>query len=1401
MKKKFLFTFKVILLLFFCQSFDAKETSNFYFDQGIEVNTSDISSGFNRSVYHVYSHGKSGELLINGEWKNAQQIASFLRPKLSKDIKYLNIYGCEFGKGSKGTEAVAYLESELKIQVSASTNITGKDGDWLLEVGKSSDIMIPKNFLGNLQACTTGAPALPAVTTTNNTFCTASNGTITFTATADREYSINGGITYQLSNIFSGLPAGSYSLRVRKISEPGCVSTTSTVTLTDVPVRPAFNGTASTSTNSTSCPTPNGSITLVASAATASPNNEFSIDNGVTWQLSGVFSGLTEGTYRAFIRNTVSGCVSNVRIVTLTGPAKPANAAGTATAVTNCTTPNGSITLNAVTGVEYSIDGGATFSTSRIFNNLAAGTYSAVLRSTSTGCVSATPTSIVFGTTTLANPVATTTNVTTCTPNPNGTITVTAPTVTATNPSPFQYSIDGGISFQTSNVFSNLARGTYRVAYRNANGCVSPIVNTNVGGILTLATTQITIVDSNPCGTVGTGSLTVNVTTTGTEYSFDGGNTWQATNVKTNLKPGIYDVRIRRLGCVSNIVNVAVGVNSDSALSAVSATSTNATSCTTPDGSITINNNNATYEYTINGGNTWQDSRFFTNLAAGTYAVGYRVKSSLCTPIIPTISRIISGPTVATPTNTGVTQPTDCSPANGAILVDNLATPETGIEYSIDGGTTWSTSNNFTGLQPGTYTVVKRNTTTGCISASRTLTLNSPINLTSANLVVVDSTTNPPNGSITVNRTPVANFLFRINGGAWQSSNVFSGLGTGTYTIQIKNNTGIDCESRVVTASITGVDFAAPTVTKKDITCTDTTGSITITSPINSAYEYSIDGGVTYFSGTYQFSNLSAGEYKVQYRNPFNLQTSSPTIIYVTQDISGDGCTDSDGDGIINFDDLDDDNDGILDETEKAVERCTIPGAKLRVGYVPNDRHTGTTDTGYTFDGGFMNTSSVPKLTNLANFGPNGTFPAELELVPMEGTGPAYGNPSATPPEAFGSKQITYEDLVRFNLDIIFIGGIDRNGTNTSLSAAEFDAFKLWTRDPKHVMIVTQAQTKPFGATPISGNVNPGVPTPLGSQTEVFDGPFGYVPNFEQNGSYQGVFGFTPGCSALALARDSSTGASAKKTVIYFDQLYGDIFVADVDMLTSLGGVSQGPTITTNNDKLLVNMFAYAASKSLCSGFDPDSDGDGIPNRLDLDSDDDGCADAIEGGASFGKIDLVTAGGTLTAQPVNINICATSSCVTSCGVPINNNITDYDVVDGQSIGSAYDDTLTNLLECTAACYKPGTAPTASLPAISGKHGITTLGRAGSGSTEWPVVRTGAWTVLEAKTKGFVINRMPSESTGTNIGEPLKPDTTPAILAPVKGMMYYDSRSNCLRINTDSTRAGWKCFDKQDCPTN
>jgi gliding motility-associated-like protein len=63
------------------------------------------------------------------------------------------------------------------------------------------------------------------------------------------------------------------------------------------------------------------------------------------------------------------------------------------------------------------------------------------------------------------------------------------------------------------------------------------------------------------------------------------------------------------------------------------------------------------------------------------------------------------------------------------------------------------------------------------------------VNVSSSETITNASCTNPTGGAVTVNATgAIAPYSFSIDGGATQPSNVFTGLGQGTHTINIKDN-------------------------------------------------------------------------------------------------------------------------------------------------------------------------------------------------------------------------------------------------------------------------------------------------------------------------------------------------------------------------------------------------------------------------------------------------------------------------------------------------------------------------------------------------------------------------------------------------------------------------------------
>lgn len=105
----------------------------------------------------------------------------------------------------------------------------------------------------------------------------------------------------------------------------------------------------------------------------------------------------------------------------------------------------------------------------------------------------------------------------------------------------------------------------------------------------------------------------------------------------------------------------------------------------------------------------------------------------------------------------------------------------------------------------------------------------------------------------------------------------------------------------------------------------------------------------------------------------------------------------------------------------------------------------------------------------------------------------------------------------------------------------------------------------------------------------------------------------------------------------------------------------------------------------------------------------------------------------------------------------------------------------NIIDCP--CFKPGVfAAGAGLPT---NVGISSLRI--DNSDGWPQVRQGGWIALEAKSKGFVPNRLTAGQIALIPSADL-----------VVGMMVYNITEDCLQINVDGTVSGWKCFSQQSC---
>lgn len=146
--KKFLFIFFTLVCHSISHAALPANTFTYTDDsvKGLSLKGQNLAAG----TFHIFSHGRPGELFIEGRWLDAPAIAARFGSVL-KEKQELYLYGCNFAAGEKGKAAAAYLKSKLGVSVSASTNVTGRNGDWVLEVGDGQNALALPGYEGNLQ--------------------------------------------------------------------------------------------------------------------------------------------------------------------------------------------------------------------------------------------------------------------------------------------------------------------------------------------------------------------------------------------------------------------------------------------------------------------------------------------------------------------------------------------------------------------------------------------------------------------------------------------------------------------------------------------------------------------------------------------------------------------------------------------------------------------------------------------------------------------------------------------------------------------------------------------------------------------------------------------------------------------------------------------------------------------------------------------------------------------------------------------------------------------------------------------------------------------------------------------------------------------------------------------------
>tara|TARA_R110002012_G_scaffold66614_2_gene174155 strand:+ start:32842 stop:47004 length:14163 start_codon:yes stop_codon:yes gene_type:complete len=697
---------------------------------------------------------------------------------------------------------------------------------------------------------------------------------------------------YQTSQIFDIYDPGDYTFVV--VDRNNCYDISNTVS---IEFRPAAEYNATTVTDVVCYGDASGAITFnlvddngfqltyYLFDATTFDENNYDLTTALATNTSGYFPGLTDGDYAVVInqRKGSADC-DYFEYASISAPSFALDADAVLTQDYTCL-QDGIIEAQNITGgtapYEYSIDG-VNFGSASTFNNLTDGTYTVTVRD-DLGCIFTTnaitidpldpPTDIDF---TATNPLCPTFV-------SDVTLSVTGgePNLVYELISPAGSAVNNG----NNNTFAGLAPGTYMFRVTDNDGCfydesftIAPVTEVSVSGQLV---GNITCIGDND----GEIEYTVNNFNTDYDYSvtgpanFSGTAETNGTISLTGLAEGTYSITV-----TDNFTNCTD--TADVTIAAPPAAITAPITLTQPtclaDGSVNIAASGGWGSYTYEiisgpGGYTLpapQTSGLFSGLdIGGTYQFTVTDANGCVFTDDFVINEAIAPVLDIVPNNICYDD------ATGLTLTANITSGGDGnYEYNLNGGP-FQSSNVFTGLGSGTYTINVRDGNDCTDSASITIDPELSLVASAPNITACGTDTD-----ITVSAAGGdGNYVYAVvaNGatptaGDFSPTNPITITSVGDYDVYVRDNAGgTDYCEATYDITIVQDDPLAISVTNTDILCSgESQAQITITPTGGEApYSYSINNGATYQTSN-TFANLPAGSYNIRVRDANNCEVT-----------------------------------------------------------------------------------------------------------------------------------------------------------------------------------------------------------------------------------------------------------------------------------------------------------------------------------------------------------------------------------------------------------------------------------------------------------------------------------------------------------------------------------------------
>jgi gliding motility-associated-like protein len=670
-------------------------------------------------------------------------------------------------------------------------------------------------------------------------------------------YTLHPGSITSSSPVFAGLPAGNYTVSAKDstLCEAFMIIT--------IASPPLLNWISATSSSSLCNSGTTASINCLATGGSASIT--YTLNPGAINNTSGVFSGLAAGVYTVTASGSV-GCTIST-IITIINPSALSWNSITTSNPTCTMLSTGNIQLQAIGGtgsLQYTLSPGGLMNTTGNFVGLSAGNYS-IQVSDANGCTLTTlislinPDPVTIISTSITQPL--------CNNSSTGSITVGASGGTGA----FMYTLLPSVATNGTGIFLSLSAGNYTVQIVDGNNCsvstTIALLNPNTISWNAFSTTLVTCNNGND-GAIqtsangGTGTLTYTLQPT-LSTNTSGNFTSLVAGVYTLVATDANGCTLSSIATITQPTPIIFGATNISPITCINAANASI--------SIGASGGSGTLTYTLQPVALSNSTGIFSGLGASNYTI--------------TVSDILN---CSVSTVLSVTQPTNllwisiqsnsitCNNASDGMIQASASGGTGSILYQLQPSGISNSSGTFSSLSPGNYTI-QASDANGC-SISTILSITQPPLLQLNSVSTSIPTCIPGNdGSILINASGgTPSYQFSI-GGIFQSGSSFINLGSGTYTIVVRDANLCTSSSIVIISSpINPTITSAQTSNESCNPGNDGTISI-VASNGSLPYQYSSNGIL--FQAASVLNGLAASTYTIVVRDNNGCTVSSIVTI------------------------------------------------------------------------------------------------------------------------------------------------------------------------------------------------------------------------------------------------------------------------------------------------------------------------------------------------------------------------------------------------------------------------------------------------------------------------------------------------------------------------------------------